>query len=151
MKILNYNMKNKKNKFLLLLLPFLVFLMSFGFVFASGTNYGLDGTVEVGDLKKAFSVNEVSDDSSSFLSTRLGTIVGAILSFIGVLFMILIVYGGLLWMTARGNEQQVEKAKNLIIQAVIGLIIVLAAYTITAFIGSQLTDVGGGTTGGTTP
>jgi hypothetical protein len=42
-------------------------------------------------------------------------------------------------MTAIGKENQVEKAKNIIIQAVIGLVIVLAAYAITSFIGNQLT------------
>ena len=53
--------------------------------------------------------------------------------------MLLIIYGGILWMTAMGKENQVEKAKNIIIQAVIGLVIVLAAYAITSFIGNQLT------------
>lgn len=71
--------------------------------------------------------------------TIVGDIVGIILSFVGVIFFILIIYGGLLWMTARGNEQQIEKAKNLMGSAIIGLIIVLAAYAITAFIGSTLT------------
>jgi len=37
-------------------------------------------------------------------------------------------------MTAQGNEQQVTKAKDLITNSIIGLIIVLAAYAITAFI-----------------
>jgi flagellar basal body-associated protein FliL len=43
-------------------------------------------------------------------------------------------------MTARGNDQQVEKAKNLIIQSIIGLIIILSAYAITAFVGRKLTE-----------
>jgi len=50
----------------------------------------------------------------------------------------LVIYGGFLWMTARGNEQQVTKAKDLIISAVIGLVIVLAAYAITAYVGGAL-------------
>ncbi|MBI4812330.1 hypothetical protein HY798_02705 [Candidatus Falkowbacteria bacterium] len=44
------------------------------------------------------------------------------------------IYGGYTWMTASGNEQQVEKAKGIIKNAVIGLIVVLAAYVVTAFI-----------------
>ena len=43
-------------------------------------------------------------------------------------------------MIAQGNEQEVEKAKQVIVAAVIGLIIVLAAYAITRFIGNALTD-----------
>lgn len=120
----------------------LLFLFSFNSVaLAAGTDYGLKNTVNRTSLKTAFSVDRVNaDGASGFLSSRLGILVGAILSFIGVIFMVLIIYGGILWMTAMGNEQKVEKAKNLIIQSIIGLIIILSAYTITSFIGRQLTD-----------
>jgi hypothetical protein len=72
----------------------------------------------------------------------IGQVIGAALSFIGILFFGLMIYGGFLWMTARGNEQKVEKAKELIIAAVIGLIIVMSAYAITAFVGEALTKTG---------
>ncbi len=49
--------------------------------------------------------------------------------------MILVIYAGILWMTARGNEQQVERAKTLLVQSIIGLVIVFSAYAITRFIG----------------
>ena len=145
-------MKNKKNKLFLVLLLSFFFLFSYNYVFAG--DYGLKETVGQGRLKTAFSVNAVSNDASGFLSSRLGTIIGSILSFIGVIFMLLIIYGGILWMTAIGNESQVEKAKNIIVQAVIGLVVVLAAYAITAFIGNQLTGSGSTTsssTSSTTP
>jgi cbb3-type cytochrome oxidase subunit 3 len=48
--------------------------------------------------------------SNNFISSRLGTIIGAVLSFIGIIFMVLIIYGGLLWMLAKGNESQVDKS-----------------------------------------
>ena len=73
------------------------------------------------------------------LPTMIGKIVGALLSFVGVLFLILMIYGGIMWMTARGNEQQVEKARSLIVAAIIGIIITLAAYAITMFVGNILT------------
>jgi len=69
-----------------------------------------------------------------------GKLIGAVLAFIGVLFFGLMVYGGILWMIARGNEEQVTKAKDLIMAAIIGLIIVLSAYAITSFIGTSLTS-----------
>lgn len=59
------------------------------------------------------------------------TVIDIALTFLGVVFMILMVYGGVLWMTDQGNEEQVKKAKDLIISALIGLVIVLAAYAIT--------------------
>ena len=51
-----------------------------------------------------------------------------------ILAVIVIVYSGIKWMTAGGNEEDVGKAKKLIAQAVIGLAIVMAAYAITAFV-----------------
>lgn len=71
-----------------------------------------------------------------------GTVIGAILSLVGVIFFVLIFYGGIRWMMAQGNDQEVEKAKQIIIAATLGLIIVLAAYAITAFVGQQLTKAG---------
>ena len=68
-----------------------------------------------------------------------GTVVGAILSLLGVIFFLLIFYGGIRWMLAQGNEAEVEKAKQVIVAAVIGLVIVLSAYAITYFIGQRLT------------
>jgi len=61
-------------------------------------------------------------------------VIQAALSFVGVVFLILAIYGGYLWMTARGNEDQVTKAKNTIRAAAIGLIIVLAAFAISVFV-----------------
>jgi hypothetical protein len=125
-----------KIKILYLLLPFFLFVFSFNLLSA---NYGLDATVGQGNLEEAFSVSEVNNDDS-FISSRLGVLIGAALSFIGIIFMVLIIYGGLLWMTARGNGQQVEKAQSLITQSFIGLIIILAAYAITTFVGQTLVN-----------
>lgn len=72
------------------------------------------------------------------IPTAIGKIVGAGLAFVGVLFFILMIYGGITWMLARGNETDVTKAKELLQSAVIGLVIVLAAYIITNFISSSL-------------
>jgi hypothetical protein len=78
--------------------------------------------------------------SEGGIAKFLGTTVGFALQFIGILFMILIIWGGFIWMTARGNEQQITKAKDIIISAVVGLIIVLAAYSLTRYIGTYLTS-----------
>jgi hypothetical protein len=68
----------------------------------------------------------------------IAAVIQTALSFLGIVFLLLTIYGGYLWMTARGNEQQVEKAKNLLTAAIIGLIIVLAAYTISYFVMQKL-------------
>ena len=58
----------------------------------------------------------------------------AVLSLLGAIFLILIIYSGIKWMFAGGNEEQVNKARNTINRAIIGLIIVFGAYAISYFI-----------------
>jgi len=65
-------------------------------------------------------------------------IINAVLSFLGIIFIILVIYGGYTWMVARGDAQKVTKAKDTITEAVIGLIIVFAAYAISYFVTSSL-------------
>jgi len=94
-------------------------------------NYGLDKTAEEG-----YDKNITKTDTN--LSSIIGKIVGAALSFLGVVFFILIIYGGYMWMFSMGNEQTAGKAKDIIIAAVIGLVIVLMAYAITSFLGTTV-------------
>ena len=72
-----------------------------------------------------------------------GSIIAIILSFTGVIFLVLMVYAGWLWMTARGEEEPVEKAQKIIISSIIGFIILVGAYSITTFVVPRLTDVTG--------
>ncbi|MFA4833735.1 MAG: hypothetical protein WC619_02700 [Patescibacteria group bacterium] len=76
--------------------------------------------------------------SQTDVPSLIGGIIGVGLSFIGILFFVLVIYGGYLWMTARGNEEQVGKAISIITQASIGLIIVATAYLITRFLGETI-------------
>jgi hypothetical protein len=87
-----------------------------------------------------------SEDTS--LDAKIGSVIQVALSFVGVVFLVLMIYGGYLWMTARGEEQQITKAKDLIRAAIIGLIIIVMAYAISYFI---LKNVGAGMLSGTTP
>lgn len=103
---------------------------------ASAAGYGLDQTAKrAGGKDEESGIPFLTDGPSSIA----GDIIGTALSFIGLLFFILMIYGGVMWMTAAGNQQQVDKAKSMITSAVVGLIIVMAAYAITSFIGSTLT------------
>jgi hypothetical protein len=56
--------------------------------------------------------------------------IGYLLGLISVIFLVLIIYAGFSWMTAEGNEEKVTKARQLIINAAIGLIITACAYAI---------------------
>lgn len=70
----------------------------------------------------------------------IGTVIKGLLSFIGVIFLVLMVYAGYLWMTAQGDESQIEKAQNIIKSSIIGMVVLVGAYTITAFIVPRIVE-----------
>lgn len=82
--------------------------------------------------------NSLGETDSPTLTVRVAGIIRAILSFIGVLLVIIVIYAGFLWLTAGGTPEKVQKAKDWLINAVIGAAIVLAAYAITDFVIEQL-------------
>ena len=68
------------------------------------------------------------------LAQIIGLIVKSLLSLLGIVFIGYIVYAGSLWITARGSEDQLSKAKAIIRGSIIGIIIILSAYAITDFV-----------------
>ncbi len=66
-------------------------------------------------------------------------IIKQFMSLLGTIAVILIIYAGYLWMTASGNEEQISKAKKIILNATIGLIIIMMAWTIAAFVVDRVT------------
>lgn len=75
-------------------------------------------------------------NSPDSINSTISYVITLFLSFLGVIFLILMIYGGMMWMTARGNDDRVKKAKDIIIDSIIGLIVVVAAYAITYFVTS---------------
>lgn len=65
-------------------------------------------------------------------------IVQLALGFIGIVLFGLILYAGFIWIKARDNSNEVEKAKNIIENALYGIIIIVLAYGISEFIFSKL-------------
>ena len=74
----------------------------------------------------------------------IGTIIAVALSLVGVVLLVLLLYAGFLWMTAGGNEEKVQEARRIIVNAIIGLVITASAYAISDFV---LKQIGGSTTG----
>lgn len=75
-----------------------------------------------------------SEDTGTYVAETVGMLVNSLMGLLGIVFMILVIYAGFLWMTAGGNLEQVSKAKKLLVNGVIGLIIIMAAYSITDFV-----------------
>lgn len=78
-----------------------------------------------GETGAGFSAKSANDPLSIIT-----TIIQVALSLLGIVFLVLTVYGGYLWMTSAGNDQQVQKAKDTLKAGVIGLAITLSAYII---------------------
>jgi type IV secretory pathway VirB2 component (pilin) len=74
------------------------------------------------------------------LKDSINSIIQIILSFLGILAVIIILWGGFIWMTAAGDDTKVGKAKSLIISGIVGIVIILSAYIIANFV---ITQVGG--------
>jgi cysteine-rich repeat protein len=70
------------------------------------------------------------------------------LGFLGLVALVIFMYGGFLWMTAGGSDEKVVRAKRLIVNATIGIFIILASLGITQFILQSLLDSTSGSNGG---
>ncbi len=73
-----------------------------------------------------------TDGNTVFKS--IGLIINLISGFLSVVFLFLIIYAGMKWMTANGVEEEVRKAKQTLKQAAIGLLVVIGAWGIWALI-----------------
>ena len=120
----------------LLILPYFVFAKT-----TSATDTSLKGRLQTVAEKGGYKV-----DGNVDLLTMAGLIINSILGLVGAIFIVLMILAGFQWMTAAGNEQKTEKALSMIKTAVIGLIIVLAAYSITYFVFTYLPFSGTGAT-----
>lgn len=68
----------------------------------------------------------------------IANIIKVTLSLLGIITVVIMIWAGFEWMTAGGSEEKVTTAKKRLTQAVIGLAIVLSAYSITAFVVQNL-------------
>lgn len=77
---------------------------------------------------------KTAEQAETDLASKIGSVAGIVLSFLGVIYLFYVVYAGIQWMTAGGNEQQVENARDRIVRATIGMVIVVSAWGISSFI-----------------
>ncbi|HOX60750.1 MAG TPA: pilin [Candidatus Magasanikbacteria bacterium] len=94
--------------------------------------FGLDDTANASGLA-GYGTN---------IPVMIGNILGSILGLVAVIFFALMLYGGVLWMTARGDDSQTKKATGTITAAIIGIMIVLASYAITSFVFNSIGQPG---------
>jgi Zn-dependent protease with chaperone function len=68
------------------------------------------------------------------VDTMVINIITFVLGFLGLAAVVIILIGGFMWMTAGGNDDRIKKGRQFIINGVIGLVIILAAYAIAQWV-----------------
>ena len=89
----------------------------------------LEGTVQVNASQRTGFIKDVSATPTA--AEIVGLVIKIALGILGLVFFILIIYGGIIWMTAGGNESKAERATKILSQASVGIIIVVSAYLFT--------------------
>ena len=105
-----------------------------------GITLPLAASAQLELLEKAGEKAGFAKETEADITVIAGRVIKAALTVMGTLFLAQTVYGGYLWMTARGEEEQITKAKHTLRTSTIGLGIMLGAYAITTFVVSRLTE-----------
>lgn len=125
------------NKFLIIVL---IISWSFvglnNFAFAADKEAASAVTRAIGDLES--SAGKAGMQEGDVVST-VGKLIGVVLSILGLIFLILIIYAGITWITKASESKEVQKARKIITDGVVGMLICLAAYALTQYIIGKLT------------
>jgi uncharacterized membrane protein YjgN (DUF898 family) len=89
--------------------------------------------------------NASGQTTEQSLTQTIGGVIQFILGLLGIIALVIVIYAGFLWMFGGANSDNVSKAKSLMINGVIGLAIILAAYSITTFVFEALGEATGTT------
>ena len=131
----------KKN--ILIISSLIVLTNLFGLMFTPALAQTGDIDIEIKDqldpIKDVY--NPKGDVTPTALAEIIARIIKVALSLLGIIFLVLIIYAGFMWMTSAGNEERISKAKKIMAAAIIGLAIVMAAYAITIFVIDNLMGV----------
>ncbi|MBD3248285.1 hypothetical protein GF382_03265 [Candidatus Falkowbacteria bacterium] len=122
----------------LIFLVLIIFSLLFNFLILA-QNSQAGNFMDLGN-QEGFKSGEISQEfgqsSSDPKDVReiAANIIQIFLSLLAIIFLALIIFAGYKYMTAQGNEEQISSAKKQLIQSVIGLLIILAAYGITYYV-----------------
>lgn len=86
-------------------------------------------------------IQEIGEESTSFREDFIG-IINAVIGVIGLVAVIVIIAGGVTYMTSSGDPQKVKKAKDTILYGIIGMIVCALAFAIVNFVISNILNGG---------
>jgi hypothetical protein len=97
----------------------------------------------------AHAANTIRDGVNSFgqaiglgnpdIRTIAARLIKTALSLLGIILLLMFLWGGFLFMTSGGDDEQRSKAKSTILNAIIGLVIILTANSIVVYVIGALT------------
>src|SRR3990167_3001730 len=61
-------------------------------------------------------------------------IINVVLGLLSLIAVVIVLYAGFTWMLSGGSSERIKKARDLLINAVIGLLIIMAAYGISKYV-----------------
>ncbi len=116
-------------------LTFLAIVFSLGLIVASTPAFALtcpSGTINAGKTKKSLAECDItiSDNEAKRVTTKVENAINLVLGFVGLAAVIVIIIGGIGFVTSQGDAGKAVKARTTIIYGVVGLVICLLAYAI---------------------
>jgi len=66
----------------------------------------------------------------SSIKELIKTMLNFFLSFLGFVATCMVIYGGILYVTSAGNDENVGKAKKILLYAVVGIVIILLSFAL---------------------
>jgi len=97
------------------------------------------------NVKQALAVNITNPGPGFFISYPdnsfaglLYKLINFLLAVVGLITILFVIYGGFLYITSRGEEEQATAGKKTLTNAIIGLVIVILSYTVIAVIYNTL-------------
>lgn len=83
---------------------------------------------------------EATGGQGSFRDLLL-TFLNFFLGFLGIVAVMMVIYGGILYVTAAGNQENIDKGKKIIMYAIVGIVIILLSF---ALVNTLLSGLGAG-------
>lgn len=68
------------------------------------------------------------------ISQTIRRAINIMLGFLGIITVVMVIYGGFMWLTAAGSEEKISKGKHILLWAIIGAIVISIAWTITSYV-----------------
>lgn len=90
------------------------------------------------ELKKAAGCSDFAQGDKKTAVPIALNIINVVLSFVGLIAVGVIVYGGILYVTSTGDASKIHKAKNCILYGVVGLVVAIMSFAIVAFINTSV-------------